>query len=218
VAKDAYVQAGGLTLYSGYGRSAKVSMEIDANGHSLIQTTGSASLAGLLDIQSLNSYRPEQGDTFTLITAWGMSGNFSSITTNLEGWLRTDRDVAINLADSNTYRPIFSGAAVGTNYVVTFQGARPGDAGGDNRIDSADLAALGASWLKPGGTLTWLEGDFNGDGQVDGADLALLGAGWWWEGPWPGPAPADAPIPEPATLALLAMGGLVLLRRRLATN
>jgi hypothetical protein len=213
VAKAATVQAGGLTINSGSSRSTQVKMELDANGHSLIGTTGAVSLAGAMDLQSLNNFRPDQGDTFTLITSTGMSGNFSSITTNIQGWLRTDRGVAINLADSNTYRPIFSGAAVGTDYVATFQGARAGDATGDNWINGTDLAAVGASWLQ-GGTYNWLEGDFNGDGTVNGTDLAALGAGWLWEGAWPGPAPADAPIPEPATLALLAMGGLAMIRGR----
>jgi hypothetical protein len=218
VAKAATVQAGGLTINSGSGRSTQVKMELDANGHSLIGTTGAVSLAGALDLQSLNSYRPDQGNTFTLITSTGMSGNFSSITTNIQGWLRTDRGVAINLADSNTYRPIFSGAAVGTDYVVAFQGARAGDATGDNRINGTDLAAVGASWLKPGGTFMWLTGDFNGDGNVNGTDLAALGAGWLWAGAWPGPAPADAPLPEPATVCLLLAGGLLLPRRKWAAR
>jgi len=58
--KAAYVRAGGLVLNASYWSSfwqfTKMSMEIDADGHSLIQTTGSATLAGLLDLQSLHSY------------------------------------------------------------------------------------------------------------------------------------------------------------------
>ena len=45
VAKAAYVEVGGLTINSGGGRSTKVSLELDANGPSLIRTMGAATLA-----------------------------------------------------------------------------------------------------------------------------------------------------------------------------
>jgi hypothetical protein len=204
--------------------------ELGSTGAGHIHSTGGSSSTvdispgdyglELLDLQANAGYRPNQGDTFHVMIGFGsISGTFSAITTNLEGWLRTDRDVAINLNDPNTYRPIFSGAVIDANgahdYVATFQGARSGDATGDNRVNSTDLSVFGAHWLKPGGTFTWLEGDFNGDGNVNSTDLAALGANWLWTGPWPGPAPmSDAPLPEPATLALLAMGGLALVRGR----
>jgi hypothetical protein len=201
------------TLFQIYQTGARVEMEVGAGKNSLLQAAGGSVMLGdglaTLAVNSVGTYRPDQGDTFTLITSADMSGDFSGITSNIQGLLRINRD------DPNAgYRPAFSGEVVGTDYVVTFQGARAGDATGDNRIDSADLATLGAAWLQLGGTVTWLDGDFNGDGQVDGTDLALLGAGWWWQGPWLAPAPADAPIPEPATLALLALGGAALIRRK----
>jgi hypothetical protein len=214
---------GGFRIYNG--GTSTVEMEVaSATKNSLLNVNGGTvdlgnALATLAVNRTSTSYRPSQGNTFTLISATGgsMAGSFkSTITSNIPGWLRSNIAVAINLSDPSTYRPVFSGAVSGTNYVVTFQGARAGDATGDNKVDGTDLAAVGASWLKTGGTYNWLQGDFNGDGIVDGTDLAALGASWLWTGAWPGPAPADAPLPEPATLVLLSLGGLALIRRRRA--
>jgi hypothetical protein len=223
VGKDASITAQYLVIG---GNPVTMQLDLSSTKSSCIHSTADPdSLAWIdeenatLDLQT-GTYRPNQGDAFHLLVGFGaIDGAFSAITTNLQGWLRTDRNVAINLSDPNTYRPIFSGAAVDANgafdYVAIFQGARPGDTTGDNQVDGTDLAALGNSWLKPGGTFTWLEADFNGDGIVDGTDLAALGANWLWTGPWPGPAPAgDAPLPEPATLAMLSLGGLAMVRRK----
>ena len=81
---------------------------------------------------------------------------------------------------------------------------RPGDANGDGVVDILDLDALGANWGLPDRDRE--HGDFNDDDQVDILDLDTLGANW-----------GGAAIPEPATLALMAIGGLALMgwiRRR----
>ena len=53
--------------------------------------------------------------------------------------------------------------------------------------------------------------DFNGDGRVDLADFAIMRANFGFGVP---SAPEyGATIPEPATLTLLALGGLAMLRR-----
>ncbi len=209
VARAAYVEVGGLTINSGGGRSTKVSMELDANGPSLIRTTGAATLAGTLAVdRTTTAYRPSQGNQFTLILATSGTSNFGSITSNIPGLLLIDPN-SLGLG----YWPIFRGAFdANADYVVTFQGAMPGDAGGDNKVNAADLGDLAANWGQSG--RTWTQGDFGGDGQVNAADLGDLAANWGQTGLAPSAAPPEAPIPEPATLTLLSLVSLATLRRK----
>ncbi|MDP6634042.1 MAG: PEP-CTERM sorting domain-containing protein [Phycisphaerae bacterium] len=62
-----------------------------------------------------------------------------------------------------------------------------------------------------------LAGDIDDDGDVDLDDFSLLRQGFGFGVPAPpasAPPAAGAAIPEPATLCLLAFGGLAALRRR----
>ena len=83
-----------------------------------------------------------------------------------------------------------------------------GDTNGDFVADVADYLALkhnlGAG---PGSALS--QGDLNGDGYVNHADLQILKIGFNT-----GIEAESATIPEPATLWLLALGGLAVMSRR----
>ena len=87
-----------------------------------------------------------------------------------------------------------------------------GDTDLDGDVDAVDLAGFGLAWAPDGSGNAWSEGDFDGDGDVDAVDLAALGLAWAPAGT-DGAGPAGT-LPEPATLALVALGAAVVARRR----
>jgi glucose/arabinose dehydrogenase len=87
----------------------------------------------------------------------------------------------------------------------------PGDTDGDGDIDDADLGTSFSNFtgpLAPGtGDKTAADGDTDGDGDVDDADLGNNFSAY--TGPL---VPSN--VPEPSTVALLGLGGLLATRRR----
>jgi hypothetical protein len=69
---------------------------------------------------------------------------------------------------------------------------------------------LAASWSGTG--KTWADGDYNGNGTVDFTDLSILSSNWNWQ--WAGAPPQE--VPEPASVSLLGLSAIALLRRRRA--
>jgi hypothetical protein len=83
----------------------------------------------------------------------------------------------------------------------------PGDANKDNIVNIIDLGILATNYDTLTG-MTWDQGDFNNDGSVNIVDLGILATEYDWVGT------AGASVPEPMTLGLLALAGLMIRRKK----
>jgi len=99
----------------------------------------------------------------------------------------------------------------------TFATSIPGDINADGLVNLTDLGILAGNWGSTNGW--WLKGDMNQDLLVDLTDLGILAGAWGatglsGEAGLDGSVPLAAlAIPEPASLALLGLAGLALLKR-----
>lgn len=82
----------------------------------------------------------------------------------------------------------------------------PGDANGDGKVDLLDLSILASNFQGTDTPYDFSQGDFTNDGVVDLLDLSVLASNFG----------TDTTVPEPAAVALLALGAVSLTRRQSA--
>ncbi len=85
----------------------------------------------------------------------------------------------------------------------------PGDVDGNGYVGGVDLTTVITNWGMSSAIRS--DGDLNGDSTVSGPDYSEV-ISYWGSGTPPPELPSG--IPEPATLGLLVVGSLMVLRRK----
>jgi hypothetical protein len=152
-----------------------------------------ALLAGTLQIDFAPGYTPVVGNTFSILQADRVLGDFDTILAPA-GFL------------FEVQYPNISTAILTLVQIVS---TLPGDLDGDGFVGITDLNIVLGNWnqtVPPGDPLA----DPSGDGFVGIEDLNTV-LGNWNAG---SPPASDANIPEPASMMFITSGLIVLLRRR----
>jgi hypothetical protein len=140
----------------------------------------------------------DSATTYTLASYDTLSGAFAEVYLN---------DVLVtDLSSVNgTHELVYD---VNALQLVALNPSVVGDVNGDGIVDYQDLGIMAGNWnMTSGADLSM--GDLNGDGAVDYQDLGIMAGNWNY-----GVTATGTVVPEPATMGLLAIGGIAALIRR----
>ncbi len=182
-------------------------------------TAGAVGAYGVVDATDINGlagkYRQSYGTPFDLAELEGIEG------LNIHGilYVRIVDVVGDGTCLDSSGDPIYDpyptwgSGGFDLDAVGVINQALTGDANLDGVVDVLDLDALAYHWGQTRGA-SWTDGDFNDDGVIDVLDLDLLAGNWGAGAASFAEALSLYGLPEPATLALLAAGLPVILKRR----
>lgn len=197
---------GGSVSYGPFARlQAELAGPTRGTQYDAVDVTGTASLAGTLDLARLGGYDPAYLTTFNLVTAGQLIGRFDTV-------------IGRGVTTQKFLVPLYSS----TQLLVKV--AMPGDANIDGSINFDDLLLLAQNYN--GANKEWTQGDFDFTGTVGfddllalaqnynktvtAADAATLGEAFAADF-----ALAQSLVPEPGmACAVLGIGSLWLNRRR----
>jgi hypothetical protein len=100
--------------------------------------------------------------------------------------------------------PTFQSSDVGFRLASFPTASLPGDVNFDGVVNGLDISVIASNWLL---SEFAAKGDANHDGLVNGLDISLIASHWLQTS-------AATPVPEPSTLILAGVGGLLLAYRR----
>jgi PEP-CTERM motif len=171
--------------------------------HDRLTVLGDVLLGGELSVTWGNREVPTQPlDPITVLAADSLAGSFS----NISSGARMDIGGISFIVDYSTSDVVFH-SFLFDNPPFPLQG----DLNGDGFVGIADLGIVLGNWnlnVPPGDPLA----DPSGDGFVGIDDLGVV-LGNWNAGTPPTALTATTTVPEPATMWLIALGGLIFSRR-----
>jgi hypothetical protein len=197
---------GGSVRFTG---TAQLCMELADNDNSdplhprydALSVAGDVHLAGTLSLEWLpvpGDPSSKFGGVYNLVVYKGLrTGEFGEIVSALGAYL--DGEVRYDVELGDGWKAV----------QITLHDLLDGDADLNGMVGYGDLLALFGGSHKG-----WSSGDFNFDGAVSAPDYILLKTNFGRSVPISGSVPIPGSVPEPATLSLLVLGSLALLRRR----